>query len=162
MWTSLYKAFGYAFAGVLYALRVERNMRIHWALIMGTLFVELIVRPCLTMALSVILVAATVIALELVNTAIERTVDLIAGKVQSSLARIAKDTAAGAVLVAACAAVAVGIGMLISTYPWHWQLLSARHEGAAWLNFVVFIACGCIAAVATFSQKRVAQEDLHI
>lgn len=62
-------------------------------------------RPSL---LAIILVIALVLALELVNTAVEAIVDL-ASPGAHPLAKVAKDCAAGAVLVAALAAVAVGI-----------------------------------------------------
>lgn len=161
MWRSLGRAFTYASAGIVYALRTERNMRIHFAAIMAVLLLELILRPALGMSLTVLLAAASVIALELVNTAIERTVDMTIGTVHSILAKAAKDTAAGAVLIAACAAVMVGAGMLMTVYPWHWRLWSHVHAGAAWLNFCGWLACIGVVIGAVFQQNSVSQEDIH-
>jgi diacylglycerol kinase len=53
---------------------------------------------------------ALVLALELVNTAIEAAVDLATSKVHP-LAKIAKDASAGAVLVAAVVAVVIGVAV---------------------------------------------------
>lgn len=136
-------------------------MRIHFGALMVVLLVELILRPRLVIALLVLLAASSVIGLELVNTAIERTVDVAVGGTHSVLARAAKDTAAGAVLVAACGAVAVGVGMLMTVYPWHWRLWSHIHEGAAWLNFLVWLVCGTVVLGAVFHQNSVSQEDIH-
>ncbi|WP_083436660.1 diacylglycerol kinase family protein [Paenibacillus sp. P22] len=67
-----------------------------------------------------LLVSALVLAAELINTAIERAVDLACGGELHPLAKLAKDTASGAVLVCAAAAAAVGI---IIMGPPLWRLL---------------------------------------
>ena len=59
-----------------------------------------------------LLAIALVLAAELLNTAVERMVDLTAGEMQHPLAKAAKDTAAGAVLVMAVFAAAVGGAVL--------------------------------------------------
>lgn len=53
-------------------------------------------------------------ALECVNTAVEKTVDLICGGKKSPLAKLAKDAAAGAVLISAAAALGVGVCIFLS------------------------------------------------
>jgi diacylglycerol kinase (ATP) len=104
---SLLWSFDYAIQGIVFALRTQRNMRLHAlaatvvltaALILGVGGLELI---ALMFAISLVIIA------ELANTAIEATVDL-AVETFDPMAKTAKDVAAGAVLVASVNAVAVG------------------------------------------------------
>ena len=83
----LYKSFGYAFAGIFAVVTKERNMKIH----------------C---------VAMVCVALEMVNTAVEAVVDLVT-KERKPLAKLAKDAAAGAVLIAAIMAAIAGMIIFI-------------------------------------------------
>lgn len=104
---TLIKSFGYAFQGILTGIRNERNMKIHCAAIIlvtmaGTLFQITAVQWCICL-----LLFALVAALELVNTAVEAVVDLVTEE-KKLLAKVAKDTAAGAVLIAAAASVIIG------------------------------------------------------
>jgi undecaprenol kinase len=102
------QALRHAWAGLIYALATQWNMRVH--VVVG-FFVLLAAyrlhlgRPAL---LALVLVIALVIALELVNTALEAAVDLLS-PAEHPLAKAAKDCSAAAVLVAALAAVAVGV-----------------------------------------------------
>ena len=96
----LTESFGYAFEGIWTGIRNERNMKIHCLAIIvvtltGTLFQITGMEWCICL-----LLFALVAALELVNTAIEAVVDLVTEE-KKPLAKIAKDTAAGAVLFAA-------------------------------------------------------------
>ena len=103
---SILWSFNYAISGVVYALRTQRNMRIHVA----AAFITLI--AAITLGVNGLSLAAIVFAIslvfvtELVNTAIEATVD-IATDHYEPLAKVAKDVAAGAVLVAATNAVVI-------------------------------------------------------
>ena len=103
---NLLSSFNYAFDGVVHALRHERNMWIHFAIagvvLIGALFFALtrLEVIALLVAISFVLIA------EMFNTAIEHVVDLITDE-DDPRAKIAKDVAAGAVLVAAVNAIAV-------------------------------------------------------
>jgi diacylglycerol kinase (ATP) len=110
---TLMLSFKYAWAGVSYAFSTQRNFRIHTAI--GTLAIGLGVFLHLSaVELAVIcLTSALVMALELLNTAIESVVDLTVKQSYHELAKIAKDCAAGAVLVSAIAAVLVAGSLLI-------------------------------------------------
>jgi diacylglycerol kinase (ATP) len=103
----VWAAFDYAFQGILYATRTQRNMRIHLVAASLAMFAALYLRLERVYVALVILCVALVIALELVNTAIEAIVDLMT-VAHHPLAKVAKDAAAGAVLVASMAAVIVG------------------------------------------------------
>lgn len=101
------ESFGYAFEGIRTGIRNERNMKIHCLAIIfvtlaGTLFQITAVQWCICL-----LLFALVASLELVNTAVEAVVDLVTED-KKPLAKIAKDTAAGAVLFAAIISVIVG------------------------------------------------------
>ncbi len=103
----VWAAFDFAFQGILYATRTQRNMRIHLVAGSLALFATLYLRLERAYVAIVVLVITLVIALELVNTAIEAVVDLMT-VAHHPLAKIAKDAAAGAVLVVSIAAIIVG------------------------------------------------------
>jgi diacylglycerol kinase (ATP) len=102
-----FAAFDFAFQGILYATRTQRNMRIHLVVAALAMFACLYLRLERAYVAVVVLCIVAVIALELVNTAIEALVDLTT-VAEHPLAKIAKDAAAGAVLVAAMGATIVG------------------------------------------------------
>ncbi len=106
-------SFNYAIGGVVYALRTQRNMRIHVAAALVTLVGTVALRVSAIGLAAVIFAISLVFVTELVNTAIEAAVDL---SVQSydPLAKVAKDVAAGAVLIAASNAVVIAYLVLFS------------------------------------------------
>lgn len=110
--TSLLVSFRYAGAGLFYAFMTQRNFRIH--LIFGLLAITAgVVLQLPFVEIAVIgLTIGLVLAMELLNTALEAVVDLTVKQTFHELAKIAKDCAAAAVLVSALAAVLVA-GSLI-------------------------------------------------
>ena len=105
---NLRKSFVYAFRGIAFCIRYERNMRIHIAATVYMMYFALRFYDFTRTELIVlILTCAMVITLEIVNTAIEVLTDKASPR-YSTLAKIAKDTAAGAVLVASTAAIVIG------------------------------------------------------
>ena len=103
----LRKTFGYAFEGILTGIRKERNMRIHTAAMILVVFFGTVLGLSATEWCICLVLFGLVMALELVNTAVEAVVDLVTEE-RKSLAKIAKDTAAGAVLIAAIMAAVIG------------------------------------------------------
>ncbi|MGK7924854.1 MAG: diacylglycerol kinase [Spirulina sp.] len=104
---NLFLSFKYAWAGVRYAFVTQRNFRIHMAIAATAISLGLFLGIS-TIEMAVIgLTCALVMVLELLNTAIESVVDLTVQKTYHELAKIAKDCAAGAVLISAIAAVFV-------------------------------------------------------
>ncbi len=103
---SLLQSFNWAFDGVVHALRRERNMWIHFGaavlVLVAALFFSLsrLEVVALFVAISFVLIA------EMLNTSIEHVVDLVTDELDPR-AKIAKDVAAGAVLVATVNALAV-------------------------------------------------------
>lgn len=108
------KSFVYAFKGITYCILHERNMRVHlcFALYMfGFLTVHDFFEVSRTQFAILFIACAVVMALEAVNTAVEKSIDLQTKELKP-LAKISKDAAAGAVLFGAMGAVAAGIAIL--------------------------------------------------
>ena len=104
-------SFRYAFQGWGYVLRTQRNTWIHSAIATAVFIIGLWLQlPARDWAV-IILTAAFVFSAEFINTAIEAVVDL-ATEEHHPLAKIGKDVGAAAVLVAALAAVLVGLLIL--------------------------------------------------
>lgn len=105
------RSFSYAGAGLVYLARTQPNFRVHLMAIVAVLTVALLVRaPAVELAI-LVLAIGLVMAIEAMNTAIEAVVDL-ASPDRHPLARIAKDTAAAAVLIAAIVAAMTGLLLL--------------------------------------------------
>ena len=111
--SNLLVSFKYAWAGLSYTFQTQRNFRIH--VVIGALAVGLSVFLHLkSVEIAVIgLTSGLVMVMELLNTAIESVVDLTVKQTYHELAKIAKDCAAGAVLVSAMAAVLVAGFLLL-------------------------------------------------
>jgi diacylglycerol kinase (ATP) len=104
-------SFRYAFQGWGYVLRTQRNTWIHSFIATAVFLVGLwIDLPARDWAV-IILTAALVFSAEFINTAIESVVDLATAE-HHPLAKIGKDVGAAAVLVAALAAVLIGLLIL--------------------------------------------------
>lgn len=104
----LVRSFGHAFTGVGHGLRTQANMRIHTlaAVAVSAAGLWLQISPVEWAILAVTIMI--VMSAELFNTAIEAMVDRV-GSGPHPLSKIAKDAAAGAVLVDAIGAVVVGV-----------------------------------------------------
>jgi diacylglycerol kinase len=104
----LLSSFRYAFAGIWWVIKTQRNMRVH--LVLGVCAVLLAIALGLDTARDAILALTVVVVLaaEMINTVVEAVVDLVS-PTYHPLARIAKDVAAGAVLVTAIGALLVGL-----------------------------------------------------
>lgn len=105
--SKFWSSFHYAFSGIMYAVRTQPNMRVHLAVAALVLLATLLLRLDRLYVIAIVLTISVVLALELVNTAIEAVVDLLT-VAHHPLAKTAKDAAAGAVLIATIGAVIVG------------------------------------------------------
>ena len=115
---SLYRAFGCAMRGILTAVQTERNMKIHIAAALIVFIAAALLQLDRISWLFLVLAVSLVFIAELVNTAVEAIIDLVSPE-EHVLARVAKDTAAGAALVAAVFAVVIGI-MVFYEPVWKW------------------------------------------
>lgn len=104
---NLIDSFNYAVTGILMAMKTEKNLRFHYltsiAVIIFSLFFDFSRLEFMILLFAVTLVIVT----EMINTAIEKTIDMITKKYHP-LAKIAKDISAGAVLISAINALVVG------------------------------------------------------
>lgn len=108
----LYKSFGYAFQGIFNTIRTERNIKIHCAAAILVMIFGIWLQISKTEWMICFILFGLILALELVNTAVEATVDLFTEE-RKPLAKKAKDAAAGAVLIAAIFAAVIGILIFI-------------------------------------------------
>ena len=104
---SLLESFNYAFEGIIHVLRTQRNMRIHFAVAVAVLVAALAVGVSRIELIALLLAIAFVLIAEMINSAIEEAID-VATTSFDPIAKLAKDIAAGAVLIATVNAVAVG------------------------------------------------------
>lgn len=110
-WAKFIAGFGYAFHGLWYALRTQRNARVHAAIATLAIAISIFFRIS-TVEFAMIFVAITgVFIAEMFNTVIEICIDL-ASPTYHPLAKIAKDVAAGAVLLNAILSVIIGLFIL--------------------------------------------------
>jgi diacylglycerol kinase (ATP) len=111
--SNLLISFKYAWAGIVYGFRTQRNFRIHVAVCALAIGLSVFLR-LETVEISIIAITSgLVLTLELVNTAIESIVDLTVKQSYHELAKIAKDCAAGAVMVSALVALLVAATLLL-------------------------------------------------
>jgi diacylglycerol kinase (ATP) len=88
-------------------LRTQRNLRIHFAVAVAVLILALIVNVTKMELIALLISVTFVLIAEMLNTAVEAAID-IATTSFDPMAKLAKDIAAGAVLIAAINAIAVG------------------------------------------------------
>jgi diacylglycerol kinase (ATP) len=104
---SIIESFNYAIEGVIHVLRTQRNMRIHFAIAVAVLVIAVAVGVSRVELIVLLLSITFVLVSEMINTAIEGTIDAATTSFDP-MAKLAKDIAAGAVLISAVNAVAVG------------------------------------------------------
>jgi diacylglycerol kinase len=110
-WSRFIAGFHYAFNGLWYALRSQRNVRVHVVIACLAIIMGIVLRIS-AIEFAMIFVAITgVFIAEMFNTVIELCVDL-ASPEYHPLAKVAKDVAAGAVLLSAMLSVAIGLFVL--------------------------------------------------
>ncbi len=108
----LINSFKYAIEGIRTAMKTEQNLKIHILIMILVIIAGIILKISQMEWIICIILFGFVISLELVNTAIENTVDLITME-KNPKAKIAKDVAASAVLIAAISATIIGLIIFI-------------------------------------------------
>jgi diacylglycerol kinase len=112
------RSFVYAWNGLIYALRTQRNARVHAALALTAVILGLLLHIS-PVEFAMVFVAITLVFIaEMFNTVAEACVDLVTQEYHP-LARIAKDVAAGAVLLNAMLSVVIGLLIFV---PHLWPL----------------------------------------
>ena len=111
---SLIKSLGYSLEGIWHAFKHNRNLRI--ACFIGTivLFFGWYLDVASSEMIILVIIVLTVIVAEMINTSLEEIVNLVTSEHRKE-AKIAKDVAAGMVLIAALGSVVVG-GLVLTPY----------------------------------------------
>lgn len=104
----LQNSFINAFNGIFQAFKTERNVKLHTVAALIAILLAIILKFSAIEWLILIIVITIVVVAELLNTAIEYTVDMVCGERYHEYAKYAKDIAAGATLIAAIGAVIMG------------------------------------------------------
>jgi len=123
---SLLESFNYAFEGIIHVLRTQRNLRIHLAIAIAVLAAAVALGVERLELISLLLAIAFVLVAEMVNSAIEGAIDVSTTSFDPN-AKLAKDIAAGAVLIASVTA--LGVGYLVFAH-------AAAHRTARFLDRV--------------------------
>ena len=111
---NLNKSFNYAFKGIKYAFNTQRNFKIQVFTAAFATSYALIFRIDVIKIAIIIIAITIVLSLELINTSLESAVNLSIGKEFHPLAKIAKDCAAGAVLIASISSIFLALIVLLS------------------------------------------------
>jgi diacylglycerol kinase (ATP) len=108
MLKKLLRSFSYAWEGLIYTIKTQLNMQIHLLVLVVVILLGFWVGLNFFEWSIIIMVSTMVLVAEMLNTAIEAAVDIKTSDYHE-LAKVAKDVAAAAVLLASLAAVLVGI-----------------------------------------------------
>lgn len=111
-WKRFTKSFLFAWHGIIRTIKYERNFQIHLFISLIILISGSIISLSRTEWIILLFLIGGMLSLELMNTALERAVDLIT-KDYHPLAKAAKDAAAGAVFVYALLSVIIGLIIFI-------------------------------------------------
>jgi diacylglycerol kinase (ATP) len=104
---TLIDSFNYALEGIIHVLRTQRNLRIHFAVAVVVIGAAAALGVERMELIALLIVIAFVLVAEMVNTAIEGAIDISTTSFDPN-AKLAKDVAAGAVLISTVTAIAVG------------------------------------------------------
>jgi diacylglycerol kinase (ATP) len=104
---TIFDSFNYASEGIIHVLRTQRNMRIHFLIAAAVLVLALWVGVDKLELIALLISITFVLMAEMINTAIEGAIDVSTTSFDP-MAKLAKDVAAGAVLIATLNAIAVG------------------------------------------------------
>jgi diacylglycerol kinase (ATP) len=111
-WKARLRSFRYAWEGIVSFFRSEHNAQIHLAVTVSVLVLSVTLKLTKWEAIAVVFSIAFVWVAEMFNTVIEKTMDFISTEKHPQI-KLIKDIAAGAVLIAAIAAVIIGCFIFI-------------------------------------------------
>jgi len=104
---TLLESFNFAVEGIIHVLRTQRNMRFHFLAAVVVLVSAIAIGVSKLELIALLLAIAFVFITEMINSALEQAIDVSTTSFDP-LAKLAKDIAAGAVLIATVNAVAIG------------------------------------------------------
>ena len=111
--SNVFKSFKYAFSGINYVLKTSRNFKIQLIFAVSSLMIGFLLQISQSNYVILIATIMSVLILEILNTSVESIVDLVVKKEFSSLAKISKDTSAGAVLLASINSVIIAVYIFV-------------------------------------------------
>ena len=111
--SNVLKSFKYAFSGISYVLKTSRNFKIQLIFAVTSLMIGFLLQFSQINYVILIATIMSVLILEILNTSIESIVDLVVKKEFSNLAKISKDTSAGAVLLASINSVIIAVYIFV-------------------------------------------------
>ena len=153
------ESFQFASRGLVFALRTQRNLRIHFFIALLVLVLAVALRVSRMELAVLVLTIAGVLVAELANTAIEVAVDLHSPGA-NPMAGLAKDVAAGSVLVAAVAATCVGVLVFyrpLTLFLTYGGALPGRASAA-----YVTLAGACLVLLLTWGAKTLFTRPLRL
>jgi len=132
-----------AIEGIIFSVKTQRHMRYHLYAALAALILSLVLNISRTEFILLCMAIVLVLVTEMLNTAIETTVDMISETFHPK-AKIAKDIAAGVVLIASIGALTLGYLIL---YPaltsaivnGHWYIRKAPNDVIAFVSLAVVI-----------------------
>lgn len=148
---NLIESFNHAVNGIISGLKTERNLKIHFSVAFIVVLISLFCDFTRTELLILIFSISFVLMAELFNTAIERVVDLIKEEYHP-LARLAKDVAAGAVLVSAVNAIIVGYLLFFDGFVPVTNLVLHKIRNSP--IYLTFIAIVLVVIVTLFAKAK--------
>ena len=117
-WAKFLAGFGYASSGLWYALRTQRNARVHVGIAALVIIAGIVLHISAVEFAILFITISSVFTAEMFNTVFELCVDL-ASPTYHPLAKIAKDVSAGAVLLSAILSMVIGLFIFV---PHLWAL----------------------------------------
>lgn len=150
---ALLKSFAYAFRGIARAVKSERNMRIHLTAAIYVTAFSFFYELSKAEYVLLILTFSSVISCEMINTAVEKVVDICSPR-YSKAAELAKDVSAGAVLVTAIFAVITGIILFGDTVVIKEIFAYYRTHIAALAGLVLSLAAAALFIFYPFKKNR--------
>jgi diacylglycerol kinase (ATP) len=137
------KSANLAIEGIIYAVKTQRHMRLHLFATLAALMLGLILDITRTEFILLCMAILLVLVTEMLNTAIETTVDMISEEYHP-MAKSAKDVAAGVVLIASMGSLMLGYLILYPAFKaaimaGHWQLRKAPNDVVAFVALAVVV-----------------------
>jgi len=152
---SLLRSFSHAFEGLVHSVRYQRNMRIHLCVALLMIIACIFIQLTRTELVIVVVTISLVFITEMLNTALEAVVDIITDEFDPR-AKIAKDVAAGAVLVAAVNALVVAYLIFVDkVHGLSLEIVTTIRNSSTHLTFVVLaVVVILVIAIKALSGRR--------
>ena len=132
-------SFNYAVSGIMAAMKMEKSLRVHYIAAITVILLSTFFNLTRVEFMILLLTVVLVVVLEMINTALEKTVDMIT-RDYHPLARVIKDVSAGAVLIASLNAVVVGYLIFFDRLnPFKEQVITKIQNSPIHLTFVAVI-----------------------